>query len=57
MGSIDRTIVVFIPDPASTDGSGKTGLVAANLTVAYTRVETNRCYRDHVTSSLNNLRL
>ncbi len=56
LGVTDRTVAVFIPDPASTDGSGKTGLVAANLTVSYTRVETdNDVVVTDVTSSLNNL--
>lgn len=56
IGSTDRTIQVFIPDPASTDGSGKTGLVAANLTVSYTRTETdNDVVLVDATSSLNNL--
>ncbi len=55
-GKVDYTVLVFIPDPASTDGSGKTGLVAANLTVSYTRVETdNDVTVTDVTSSLNNL--
>ena len=56
IGFTDRTELVFIPDPASTDGSGKTGLVAANLTVSYTRVETdNDVVVTDATSSLNNL--
>jgi len=56
LGVTDRTVLVFIPDPASTDGSGKTGLVAANLTVSYTRVETdNDVVVTDVTGSLNNL--
>lgn len=56
IGTTDRTILIFIPDPASTDGSGKTGLVAANLTVSYQRVETdNDVTITDVTSSLNNL--
>lgn len=56
IGTTDRTILVFIPDPAQTDGSGKTGLVAANLTVTYTRVETdNDVVRTDVTSSLSDL--
>jgi hypothetical protein len=56
LGFTDYTAVVFIPDPASTDGSGKTGLVAANLTVSYTRVETdNDVTVTDATSSLNNL--
>ncbi len=56
LGVTDRTVLVFIPDPASTDGSGKTGLVAANLTVSYTRVETdNDVVVTDVTSSLSNL--
>lgn len=55
-GMVDYTVLVFIPDPASTDGSGKTGLVAANLTVSYVRVETdNDVTVTDVTSSLNNL--
>lgn len=41
LGTTDRTILVFLPDPASTDGSGKTGLTHADLTVSYTRVETD----------------
>lgn len=56
IGFVDRTVVVFIPDPASTDGSGKTGLVAANMTVSYTRVETdNDVVVTDATSSLNDL--
>lgn len=56
LGSTDRSILVFIPDAASTDGSGKTGLVAADLTVSYARVETdNDVTVTDVTSSLNNL--
>lgn len=55
-GSTDYTALVFIPDPASTDGSGKTGLVAANLTVSGVRVETdNDVTVIDYTSSLNNL--
>ena len=41
VGQTDYTVLVFIPDPASTDGSGKTGLTHADLTVSYTRVETD----------------
>ncbi len=41
IGQTDYTVLVFIPDSASTVGSGKTGLVAANLTVSYVRVETD----------------
>lgn len=56
IGFQDYTALVFIPDPASTDGSGKTGLVAANLTVSYTRVETdNDVTITDATSSLTNL--
>jgi hypothetical protein len=56
LGTTDYTKTVFIPDPASTDGSGKTGLVAADLTVSYTRVETdNDVVVTDVTGSLNNL--
>lgn len=55
-GFTDRTELVFIPDPAQTDGTGKTGLVAASLTVSYSRVETdNDVTVTDVTSSLNNL--
>lgn len=56
VGFTDYTTLVFIPDPASTDGSGKTGLVAANLTVSGTRVENdNDVTVIDYTSSLNNL--
>lgn len=56
LGVTDRTVLVFIPDPASTDGSGKTGLNAAALTVSYTRVETdNDVVVTDATSSLSDL--
>lgn len=56
IGTTDRSIFVHIPDPASTDGGGRTGLVAANLTVSYSRMETdNDAVNTDVTSSLNNL--
>lgn len=56
LGVTDRTVTVLVPDPASTDGSGKTGLNAAALTVSYTRVETdNDVTVTDVTSSLNDL--
>ena len=56
IGVTDRTILVFIPDPASTDGSGKTGLNAAALTVSFTRAETdNDVVVTDATSSLNDL--
>lgn len=56
IATTDRSIVVFIPDPASTDGSGKTGLTHAELTVSYTRVETdNEVTVSDVTSSLSTL--
>lgn len=56
LGVTDRTVLVFVPDPASTDGSGKTGLNAAALTVSYTRVETdNDVVVTDVTSSLSDL--
>lgn len=56
IGTTDYTRTVFIPDPASTDGSGKTGLTAADLTVSYTRVETdNDVVVTDVTSSLSTL--
>lgn len=55
-GTTDYTVLVFIPDPTSTTGAGKTGLVAADLTVSYTRVETdNDVVVTDVTSSLNDL--
>lgn len=55
-GFTDYTTLVFIPDPASTDGSGKTGLVAANLTVSGVRVETdNDVTVTDYTASLNDL--
>lgn len=40
-GATNRTIQIYIPDPASTDGGGKTGLVAADLIVSYVRTETD----------------
>lgn len=56
IGVTDRSVFVFIPDPASTDGSGKTGLVAANLTVSYSRMETdNDATVTDVTGSLSDL--
>jgi hypothetical protein len=55
-GQTDYTALVFLSDAAQTDGSGKTGLVAANLTVSYVRVETdNDVTVTDVTSSLNDL--
>lgn len=41
LGTTDRTELVFIADPASTDGGGMTGLTASAMTVSYTRVETD----------------
>lgn len=56
IGTTDRTILVFIPDPASTTGAGKTGLNAAAVTITYTRVETdNDVVHNDVTSSVNDL--
>ncbi len=56
IGQTDYSAFVYIPDPASTDGSGKTGLVAANLTVSYSRMETdNDATVSDVTSSLSDL--
>lgn len=56
LGFTDYSALVFIPDPAQTDGSGKTGLVAADLTVSYTRVETdNDVVVTDVTGSLSDL--
>jgi hypothetical protein len=55
-GATDRSILVFVPDPASTDGSGKTGLAHTDLTVSYSRVETdNDVTVTDVTSSLSAL--
>ncbi len=55
-GFTDYSTLVFIPDSASTDGSGKTGLVAANLTVSGVRVETdNDVTVTDYTASLNDL--
>src|SRR4030095_812021 len=56
IGQTSYSKCIYIPDPASTDGSGKTGLVAADLTVSYTRVETdNDVVIVDATGSLNNL--
>lgn len=56
IGTVDRTILVYIADPASTDGSGKTGLAHSAITVSYTRVETdNDVINTDVTSSLSAL--
>jgi len=56
VGTTDRSIFVFVLDGAQTDGSGKTGLVAANLTVSYSRMETdNDATVTDVTSSLSDL--
>src|SRR3989304_9245120 len=58
IGQEDYTVLVFIPDPASTDGSGKTGLNAAALTVSGIRVETdNDVTVIDYTGSLNDLAL
>ncbi len=55
-GQQDFSLPVFVPDPASTDGSGKTGLLAANLTVSGVRVETdNDVTVTDYTGSLNDL--
>jgi hypothetical protein len=56
IGVTDRTIPIFIPDPSSTTGAGKTGLAAAAVTVTYTRYETdNDVVTTDVTSSVNDL--
>lgn len=56
IGTTDRSVLVFIPDPASTTGAGKTGLAAAAITVTHTRVETdNDVVHADVTSSLSDL--
>lgn len=56
IGQVDFSDLIFFPDPAQTDGSGKTGLVAANLTVVMCRMETdNDAVVTDGTSSLNNL--
>jgi len=55
-GKTDYSAFVFIPDPSATDGGGKTGLVAANLTVSGARMETdNDATVIDYTSSLNDL--
>lgn len=55
-GQTDYTVLVFIPDPASTDGSGKTGLAHTDMTVSGTRVETdNDVVVTDYTASLNAL--
>jgi hypothetical protein len=55
-GTQDRSVLVFLADPAQTDGSGKTGLNAAALKCSYTRVETdNDVVITDVTGSLNDL--
>jgi hypothetical protein len=55
-GWTDRTVLVFIPDPASTDGSGKINVAHSDITVSYVRVETdNDVTVTDATSSLNNL--
>lgn len=41
LGATDRTILVFLQDDTASDGSGKTGLVAADLTCYFARVETD----------------
>jgi len=56
IGTTDRSIFVFIADPASTDGSGKTGLTHSDLTASYSRMETdNDAVVTDVTSSLSTL--
>jgi hypothetical protein len=55
-GWTDRSVLVFVPDSASTDGSGKTGLAHSAITVSYARVETdNDVTIADATSSLNDL--
>lgn len=49
-GATDRSILVFLQDSSATDGSGNTGLVAADLSIDYTRVEDDN---DVVTTSIN----
>jgi hypothetical protein len=57
-GTTDYTVLVFIPDSASTDGSGKTGLGASQITVSYTRVETdNDVVLANPTASLSDITL
>jgi len=56
IGTTDRSILVFVPDPAATDGTGKTGLAHTAMTVSVTRVETdNDVVITDATSSLNAL--
>ena len=56
IGQQDYSVLIFIPDSASTVGAGKSGLVAADLTCSYTRVETdNDVVNTDVTATLNDL--
>jgi hypothetical protein len=56
VGTVDRTILVFIPDPASTTGAGKTGVAHGSITVSAARVEDdNDVIITDFTSSLNAL--
>jgi phage FluMu protein gp41 len=56
LGTTDRSIFVWIADPAATDGGGKTAIAHTDLTVSYSRMETdNDATVTDVTSSLNAL--
>lgn len=41
IGTVDYTILVFIPDSSSSVGAGKTGLTNTHVDFSYTRVETD----------------
>lgn len=54
LGSTDRSFQIFILDPTATNGRGKTGLLVADIKVAYSRTETdNDVTVSDVTSSMN----
>ncbi len=56
LGTTDRSIPIWIADPSSTTGAGKTALAHTDVTVTYTRFETdNDVVHTDVTSSLNAL--
>jgi len=50
-GQTDYTVLVWLGDSSSTTGEGITGIVAADLTAYYARVETD----NDVTSTIINL--
>lgn len=56
LGATNRSHPFYIPDSSVTTGKGKTGLTAADLTVSFTRFETdNDVVFTDVTSSLSDL--